>query len=73
VKADQTVESRPVTTGPQVQEEMVIQSGLAEGETVVVEGQLRLAPGSRVQPAGIPESPHSGAAEPQKTAGKGGK
>ena len=49
VKADQTVESRAVVAGQQVQEEVVIQSGLADGETVVVEGQLRLAPGSRVR------------------------
>jgi multidrug efflux system membrane fusion protein len=27
---------------------MVIQSGLEPGETVVTEGQLRLAPGSRI-------------------------
>jgi len=49
VKADHTVESRPVRTGQQVQEEVVIQSGLTEGETVVIEGHFRLAPGSRVQ------------------------
>ena len=49
VKADHTVESRPVVAGQQAREEVVIQSGLAEGEIVVVEGQLRLAPGSCVQ------------------------
>jgi membrane fusion protein, multidrug efflux system len=49
VKADQTVESRPVVTGQRVQEVVTIQSGLADGETVVVEGQFRLAPGSRVR------------------------
>ncbi len=54
VKADRTVESRPVVTGQRVQEEVVIRSGLSEGEIVVTEGQLRLKPGSRVQ---IAESP----------------
>jgi membrane fusion protein, multidrug efflux system len=48
VKADHTVESRPVTVGVRVDQDMVIQAGLEPGETVVTEGQLRLAPGSRV-------------------------
>jgi len=30
-------------------EDMVVDKGLEIGETVVTEGQLRLAPGSRVQ------------------------
>ena len=42
-------EFRPVKTGPRVDQELVIASGLQPGETVVTEGQLRLAPGSRVQ------------------------
>ena len=48
VKSDRTVESRPVTVGARVGEELVIESGLQAGETVVTEGQLRLAPGSRI-------------------------
>lgn len=48
VKADRTVESRPVTTGSRVDQDLVIDSGLEPGETIVTEGQLRLAPGSRV-------------------------
>ncbi len=55
VKPDRTVESRPVVTGNRVDQELVIEKGLEAGETVVLEGQLRLAPGSRVQvmtPAG---------------------
>ncbi len=64
VKNDKTVELRPVVTGTRVDQELVIDSGLAPGETVVTEGQLRLAPGSRVQfrdgreqPAGRPRPP----------------
>lgn len=49
VKADRTVESRPVTTGGRVDQDLVIEKGLRAGEVVVTEGQLRLAPGSRVQ------------------------
>lgn len=48
VKQDRTVESRPVTTGARVDQDMVVETGLEPGETVVTEGQLRLAPGSRV-------------------------
>jgi multidrug efflux system membrane fusion protein len=49
VKEDQTVEVRPVTVGPRVDLDMVIDKGLEAGETVVTEGQLRLQPGTRVQ------------------------
>jgi len=46
------VEMRPVTTGLRVDQDMVIDKGVQVGETVVTEGQLRLAPGSRVQVGG---------------------
>jgi len=52
VKSDNTAEMRPVTVGPRVDQDMVIEKGLALGESVVVDGQLRLAPGSRVQARG---------------------
>jgi multidrug efflux system membrane fusion protein len=48
VKGDLTVEMRPVTAGLRVDDNLVIEKGLREGETVVTEGQLRLAPGSKV-------------------------
>ncbi len=48
VKADATVEMRPVTPGLRVGDILVIDKGLKEGETVVTEGQLRLSPGSKV-------------------------
>lgn len=48
VKSDKTVEFRPVVTGSRLDQELVIQKGLRPGETVVTEGQLRLAPGSKV-------------------------
>jgi multidrug efflux system membrane fusion protein len=49
VKDDGTVEMRPVNTGLRVDQDMVIDRGVQNGETVVTEGQLRLAPGTRVQ------------------------
>lgn len=48
VKDDRTVEMRPVTPGLRIEDELVVDKGLADGETVVTEGQLRLAPGSHV-------------------------
>jgi multidrug efflux system membrane fusion protein len=48
VKSDQTVEARKVETGPRIDQSLVIESGLTNGETVVLDGQLRLAPGSKV-------------------------
>ncbi len=45
VKPDQTVEERPVKTGIAYDGETVVESGLQAGETVVTDGQLRLAPG----------------------------
>jgi membrane fusion protein, multidrug efflux system len=49
VKPDMTVESRAVTPGLVVGDSVVIDKGLAAGETVVTEGQLRLVPGTKVQ------------------------
>lgn len=49
VNEDRTVDARPVVTGPRVDLDLVVDKGLAAGETVVTDGQLRLQPGSRVQ------------------------
>ena len=49
VKADLTVESRPVTVGSQLDQEALVDSGLQAGEMVVTEGQLRLTTGARVE------------------------
>ena len=48
VKDDSTVEQRTVTPGQRVADETVVNKGLKPGETVVVEGQLRLENGARV-------------------------
>ncbi|HZL79922.1 MAG TPA: efflux RND transporter periplasmic adaptor subunit, partial [Candidatus Limnocylindrales bacterium] len=48
VKTDQTVEMRPVKTGITFNSETVVEKGLMAGETVVTDGQLRLAPGVKV-------------------------
>jgi multidrug efflux system membrane fusion protein len=48
VKPDQTVELRNVTVARAEGAETVLRQGVAAGETVVTDGQLRLVPGSRV-------------------------
>ena len=48
VTADQTVELRSVKPGLSRDGETVIERGLAPGETVVTDGQLRLIPGAKV-------------------------
>ena len=48
VGEDRTVDVRPITIGLRRESELVVDKGLTEGETVVTQGQLRLAPGSRV-------------------------
>jgi len=49
IKKDMTVESRPVSVTQGVDGTVIIQKGLAAGEQVVTDGQLRLVPGSRVE------------------------
>lgn len=52
MQPDKVVKSVPVTLGPEHDGRMVIESGLALGEQVVTDGQLRLFPGAKVAPAG---------------------
>ncbi len=49
VTAGNTAEMRPVTVGEGVDGQNVIESGLEAGETVVVEGHIKLVPGTPVQ------------------------
>ena len=51
VKEDKTVDLRPVKPGQRQDGDLtVIENGVEPGETVVVTGQLALAPGSKVEP-----------------------
>ena len=49
VKPDNTVEIRMVTVGRAFGSKMVIEKGIAPGDTVVTDGQLFLYPGARVR------------------------
>lgn len=51
VKPDQTVESREVEVERIAGEKAIVSRGLAAGETIVTDGQLRLRPGSRIRVA----------------------
>ena len=64
VTPDNKAEVRQVTSAVAAGGETVIEKGLAPGETVVVDGQLRLTPGATVE---TKEKP----AEGRKTLGKG--
>jgi multidrug efflux system membrane fusion protein len=49
IKPDNTVEMRPVETGQDDRGQILVTKGLTAGERVVVDGQLRLQPGTLVQ------------------------
>jgi multidrug efflux system membrane fusion protein len=48
VKPDGTVEMRTITVGPSEKDDVSIESGLTEGETVVTDGVDKLQPGAKV-------------------------
>jgi multidrug efflux system membrane fusion protein len=50
VKPDNHVENRMVTVGRAFGRKVVIEKGVAPGETVVTDGQLRLFPGAQIRP-----------------------
>jgi len=52
VDADHKADVRPITIGLRGESELVVDKGLSEGDMVVTQGQLRLAPGMRVSVAG---------------------
>ena len=64
VQADHTVQSRSVVPGRALNNETIVEKGVAAGDRVVTEGQIRLVPGARVDI----KSPTTTAA-PQEKAG----
>lgn len=50
VKADNTVEMRPVKPAETIDDQQVIDEGLKLGESVIVEGIQKVRPGSKVEP-----------------------
>src|SRR5881392_190591 len=71
VKSDNSVELRPVNPGQRQQGDLtVIESGVKRDETVVVTGQLALAPGAKIAPQ--PYAPQAPAAPDRTAASKSG-
>jgi multidrug efflux system membrane fusion protein len=63
VKSDQTVELRPIALGQRHGDDVVVTTGVASGEEVVVTGQLTVAPGAKVRlapPVGSQNPPEKG-------------
>jgi membrane fusion protein, multidrug efflux system len=50
VKSDNTVESRQLITGRVIGHETIVDKGIQPGDTVVIDGQMRLVPGALVKP-----------------------
>lgn len=73
VKSDSTVEQRAVTVAQRINEDVVISTGIKPGETIVTEGQLRLEPGSRIQPPGGRGDAPGGAGGAGRGGGRGGR
>jgi multidrug efflux system membrane fusion protein len=70
VKADTTVELRPVVVARIWRELTVVAAGLSPGEVVVTDGQVRLAPGARAAiRAGAGAAPGGGEAAPTARGG----
>jgi multidrug efflux system membrane fusion protein len=57
VNKENTVEYRPVTLGPNLNGLRIVRSGLAAGESVVVNGLQRVRPGAKVDPMLAPMEP----------------
>lgn len=49
IKEDKTAQIREVVAGQRLGDEVVVEKGLEVGETVVIDGQLRLTPGAKVE------------------------
>ncbi len=65
LKPDDTVDLRPVTLGQRQGDKIVVKSGVAAGERVVVTGQLTIGPGVKVRvdtgsPGSTPKPPAKG-------------
>jgi RND family efflux transporter MFP subunit len=60
VGADQTVQARPVRTGPRYGPLWVVEDGLKPGERVVIKGLQQIRSGARVEPTVEPMPPATG-------------
>ncbi|MFT3783114.1 MAG: efflux RND transporter periplasmic adaptor subunit [Nibricoccus sp.] len=66
MKSDKTVELRQVVIGRAAGDVTSITSGVSEGETVVVDGQIRLVPGAKVEVRTLEEAATAKAGKDRK-------
>jgi membrane fusion protein, multidrug efflux system len=74
VKPDHTVANKPVKLGQSIDNQIVVESGISPGDTVVTDGQMRLIPGAPVRAVqSVNAAPSSDKATTDKApvAGKG--
>ena len=77
VTKDGSAEIRPVSTGPVLQGMTVVEKGLQTGEQVVIDGQMRVIPGGKVEikqpetPAGTKPGAPAPAAKPDQPGAAG--
>lgn len=66
VKADSTAELRPVVIGPVSNGHTVIEKGLQPGEQVIIDGQVRVIPGTKVEikSVAVEQGPGTGTLKP---------
>lgn len=73
VVEDNKAQARPVQVGEQVGDQWLVNGGLKQGESVIVDGVMRIGPGAPVQvaapaPAGGASAPAGGASAPAPAA-----
>ena len=68
VQADKSVQPKAVTVGASQGRRVAVSGGVAAGDTVVTDGQLRLTPGTKIEAAAEATTPAPAAAP---TAAKG--
>jgi membrane fusion protein (multidrug efflux system) len=73
VVEDNKAQARPVQVGEQVGDHWLVNGGLKQGESVIVDGVMRIGPGAPVQvaaPAAAASAPASAASAPAKPASR---
>jgi membrane fusion protein, multidrug efflux system len=53
-------QARPLQLGREVDEGWVVESGVKDGDTVIVDGVMRVRPGAQVTPVALPDGAQSG-------------
>jgi membrane fusion protein (multidrug efflux system) len=60
VGPDSKAQARPLKLGREVDEGWIVEAGLKDGDTLIVEGVMRVRPGAPVSPAPVTRAAGSG-------------